>query len=159
MGALIAIMRNRPFVRAFTEWFATVDLGDIMTFEPAKSRDAVEISFLVGGSALHGYAHAAGMSVSASWSGEVYDRLWDDDLVPVHEPYGWCCTLCSQAERAHFPTIEDLWADHLFAPLHEWVNGHLRPAVALEFYRNGGVTWALLKQVKLVGHIASVDLK
>lgn len=152
--------QDRPFTRAFSGWFAvTVDIHDMMAFEICEHRDAVEISFLVGGGTLHGYAYAAGISISASWMNEVYDRLWDDDLVPVHEPYGWCCTLCSQAERAHFPTIEDLWADHLFAPLHEWVNGHLRQAVVLEFYSNGGATWALLKQAKSAGHITSVDLK
>lgn len=136
--------QDHPFVCAFAGWFATAHLGDIMTFGAAKGRDAVEIDFLICDGALHGYAHPAGLSISASWMNEVYDILWDDDLIANHGPHGWSCSLCPTTERQHFPTVEALWIAHLFDPLRRWVDEQLRPAVMLEFHRHSGATWAKL---------------
>lgn len=138
--------QDHPFARAFSAWFATADLGDIIAFEPAKGRDAVEISFRISDGSLHGYAQPTGISVSASWMEEVYDLLWDDDLIADHGPQGWCCSLCSSKERQPFPTIEALWINHLFAPLRRWVDEQLRPAVMLEFHQHCGATWVKLHQ-------------
>lgn len=139
--------QDHPFVRAFAEWFETAHLGDIMTFEPAKGDEAVEIDFLIGDGALHGYAHPAGLSISASRMNEAYDMLWDDDLIANHGPRGWSCSLCPPTERQHFPMIEALWIAHLFDPLRRWVDEQLRPAVMLEFHRHDGATWAKLHQI------------
>lgn len=139
--------QDHPFARAFSAWFATADLGDIIAFEPAKGRDAVEISFLIGDGSLHGYAQPTGISIKASWKDEVYDMLWDDDLMANHGPHGWSCSLCPPTERQHFLTIEALWKDHLFEPLRRWSDERLRPARALEFHQSDGATWARLTTV------------
>lgn len=65
------IEQHQPFTEAFNAWFASaVDLHDIMAFERRADRDAVEINFLTGGGALHGYAHKGGISIEAVWDGE-----------------------------------------------------------------------------------------
>lgn len=137
--------QDRPFVRAFTEWFAAaVDLHDIMAFEPCEDRDAVEVNFLTGGGALHGYAHKGGISIAAVWDGECWDFLFDEDVVSELRPDGWCCSLCSADRQSYFPSVGALWVDHLFQPLRQWITMKLFMAKGIGFYGRGGMTRAKL---------------
>lgn len=139
--------RNHPFSAAFEAWYAAAtDLHDFMAIELSADRDTIEISFLIGDGALHGHAHAGGISIVAAWKGEIYDMLWDDDLIAQHGPQGWFCSLCSPTDRPYFPTVEALWIEHLFDSFRRWVDGQLRPAVMLEFHRRDGATWAKLRR-------------
>ena len=141
----MAAGHDRPFTRAFAAWFATAaDLHDIMVIEPCADRDAVDIKFRIGGDALQGYAHAAGISISALWKGECWDFLFDRDVVAEVGPGGWFCTLCPEQDRPHFNSIESLWVDHLFQPLRDWVTTQLIPAKTIGFYGGSGITWAKL---------------
>jgi hypothetical protein len=141
----MAAGHDLPFTRAFAAWFATAaDLHIVMVIEPCVDRDAVDIKFLTGGGALQGYAHAAGISISALWEGECWDFLHDRDVVAEFGPGGWFCTLCPADDRSHFPSIKALWEDHLFRPLKDWITTQLNSAKAIGFYCGDGVTWAKL---------------
>ncbi len=134
---------DRPFTRAFAAWFAmATDLHSVMVFEPCVDRDAVEIKFLTGGGALQGYAHAAGISISALWKDECWDFLFDRDVVAELGPSGWFCPLCALEDRKNFASIEFLWIDHLFRPLAEWVKETVMDSILLVFYQAKGATWA-----------------
>lgn len=98
--------QQRPFIESFTSWFSpAVDLHEIVAYKPCKDRDAVEINFLTGGGALHGYAHKGGISVAA---------MHDDDLVAGCELEGWHCSMCAVEIRLYFPSVTELWCQ---APL------------------------------------------
>lgn len=152
--------QDRPLVRAFTEWFAVaVDLHDIMAFAPCEDRDAVEIGFLIGGSALHGYTHTAGISIAAMMGDECWDFLFDEDVVPGSDAEGWFCTACPAEDRPYFPSIETLWEAHLFEPLRRWVDEKLRPAAVLEFHEiHGGTSARLMPTAKAKDAVFVVGL-
>lgn len=134
----------RPFSVAFGIWFsASADLHDIVACEACADRDAVMIHFLIGDGALQGYAHSQGISVSALRDGECWDLLMDEDLVAENEADGWFCALCPADGRQHLPSIETLWADHLFEAFRRWVST-LGEAQGVGFYGGGGITWAKL---------------
>ena len=135
--------RERPFTRAFTSWFATAaDLHDTMVIDPSADHDAVDIKFRIGGGALQGFAHSAGISISALWKGECWDFLFDRDVVAQVGLGGWFCTLCSLEDQKHFASIEFLWIDHLFHPLAEWLKEIVIDSNLLIFYQAKGATWA-----------------
>lgn len=137
---------DTPFATAFGAWFAVaVDLHDTMAFATGEDRDSIEINFLVGDGALRGYAHKEGISVAAMLDGECWDFMFDEDLVAVNDGADWVCSLCPSSHRRLFSSIEALWIDHLFEPLRRWGNEKLRPAISLEFHRQGDATWARLR--------------
>lgn len=71
----------RPFVGTFIDWFAAMaDLHNIIVIAPHADLDAIDFKFNTGGGALHGYVHAAGISVAAMWENECWDFLLDQDL-------------------------------------------------------------------------------
>jgi hypothetical protein len=141
----MATAHDRPFAHAFAEWFdGAVDLHDIMRIDPRPDRDEVEISFHFGDGALHGYAHQSGISISAMLGREVWDFLWDEDVLAQHGAAGWFCKLCPAEDRPYYPSIEALWAAHLFEALRLWIAEKLRPAEMLEFGGGDGMTWARL---------------
>ncbi|MFC3442163.1 hypothetical protein ACFOKF_13380 [Sphingobium rhizovicinum] len=142
---MAAILPEQSFANAFTSWLdAVADVRDIMVVEPCADRDAVDIKFVIGDGALHGYAHSAGISISALWDGECWDFLFDRDVVAECGSKGWFCTLCPTEERSFFPAIECLWEDHLFHPLRDWITTQLIPAKAIVLHGDGGATWARL---------------
>lgn len=137
--------QERPFTDAFGAWFAAAaDLHDIMAFEPCKHRDAVEINFFPGSDALHGYAHPAGINVSAIKDGECWDFLFDEDLVAKRDAAGWFCALCPSYDRRHYPSIAELWTVHFFEALSKWIDDKLRPATTIAFHGHNGATSAKL---------------
>lgn len=147
-------MRHRPFVRAFTEWFArSTDLHDILVVEPHSEQDAIEISFQVGVGALRGYAHSIGVTVSAMRDEECYDFIFDQETVVADDENGYFCSLCSVKEPDYFASVEGLWEDHLLEPLHRWVDEVLRSAAVLELFQQGGMSWARLRQPDEVADI------
>jgi len=135
---------DEPFFNGFGRWFATTKLNDIISFAPSPDSDAVEINFLIGGGAIQGYAHPAGISVSAMREGECWDFLFDRDVAIQDHLKGWFCTLCLAEDRSHFASVEALLQDHLFRPFDEWITTQLIPANAIGFYGGDGVTWAKL---------------
>lgn len=139
-----AIEGARPFTEAFTSWFAAAGLHDLVAFEPCADRDAVDVSFLIGGRTLQGYAHPSGISIAAMLGGECWDFLFDEDVMPVNDGAAWFCSLCEPNDRHLFPSIEVVWVDHLFDPLCRWIDEQLRPANALEYHRVEGATWVRL---------------
>ncbi|MGA1809475.1 hypothetical protein VHN57_20385 [Sphingobium sp. WW5] len=141
---MLAIEGMRPFTEAFTSWFATAGLDDLVAFEPCADRDTVDISFLIGGRAMQGYAHPSGISIAAMLGEECWDFLFDEDVVPVNDGAAWFCSLCEPNDRRLFLSIEALWVSHLFEPLRRWINEQLRPATALEYHRVDGATWVRL---------------
>lgn len=142
---MVEAEQQRPYTEAFNAWFASaVDLHDIMAFERCEDRDAMEINFLTGGGALHGYAHNGGISIAAVWDGECWDFLFDEDVVAEHTTDGWHCSLCPADQRAFFSSVEALWTDHLFQPLWRWITMQLLRAKGVGFYGGGGMTWAKL---------------
>ncbi len=85
-----------------------------------------------------------GVTVAVKWDGECWDLLFDDDLVARRTAAGeWHCKLCPRP-RTKFARIEDLWIDHLFAPLADWIERALMPARALFLCEIKGVRWASL---------------
>lgn len=138
-----------PFVVAFDAWYAATDLHDIMVIEPSADRDTIEISFLIGGEAVQGYAHPCGIGIAAMMGDECWDFLFDEDVVPGSDAEGWFCKACPAEDRPHFPSIENLWGTHLFEPLRRWVDEKLRPAGVLEFHEiNGGTSARLMPTAK-----------
>lgn len=141
------MVRRRPFSDAFREWFTNaVDLHDIMSLRPASDHDAVEIVFSIGAGALQGYGHRNGISVAALRDQQVWDYLYDLDIVAEFSQDGWSCSLCIE-DREYFHSVEGLWATHSFEALRKWVDEILRPAEMLEFCGGDGVTWARLTDV------------
>jgi hypothetical protein len=137
--------QHRPFTDAFREWFATaIDVHHIMSFEPCGDRDAVEINFSVGGRALEGHANSGGVSVAAILRQECWDLLLDEDVVAENGSEGWSCSLCAIDDRRHYHSITNLWEDHLFRPLKNWIVTSLIPARAISFHSYEGATWAAL---------------
>lgn len=139
--------RTHPFSATFDAWFATAfDLHDIMSLQPSSDHDAVEIVFSMGDGALRGYGHPNGISIAAMRDQQVWDYLYDLDVVPENSPEGWFCSLCLEG-RESFPSIEALWMSHSFEALRGWVNQQLRPAAILEYCGDDGVRWARLTDV------------
>lgn len=144
---MVAIKGARPFTEAFTSWFAAAGLHELVAVEPCVDRDTVDISFLIGGRALQGYAHRFGISIAAMLGEECRDILFDEDVVRVNDGAAWFCSLCEPNDRRFFPSIEALWVDHLFDPLRRWTDEQLRPATELEYHLvDGGTGVRLTKE-------------
>lgn len=144
---MLHVEPKRSFADAFSHWFSTAaDLHGVILVEPCTDHDAVDIKFWIGDATLHGYADAAGISVSASLEGECWDFLFERDLLAAQDADGWHCTLCPEPDRPQFDTIQRLLDDHLFCPLHEWITTQLLTARAIGFFGDGegGMTWATL---------------
>ena len=67
------------------------------------------------------------------------------DIDPVHTPEGYVCRLCRDhpdkpenggVNAARFQTRAELWEDHLFRPLMNWVNNELANARWLRLLGN-----------------------
>ena len=152
------VQQQRLFTETFASWFAAAGLHDIMAVEPCVGRDAVEITFLIGGGALRGYAHPVGISIAAIKDHECWDFLFDEDLVVERDAGGWFCSLCHVDEQPRFLTIDALWKAHLFERFQAWAEEKLRPATVVEFHRIDGATWAHLANEPSDTSTATVSL-
>ncbi len=91
-------------------------------------------------------ARPGNLGVWVVWQGVIWDALLDLDVLPVSIRQGFTCQLCKAPPKC-WPSLEALWADHLFEPFLEWVNEHFDKADAvLLFGRADASTMAQLRQ-------------
>ena len=86
--------------------------------------------------------------ISVAWRQSTWDILFWEEVDPVlNEQHSFCRICAAQDARPKtFPTLEALWADHLFDPLGRYV-ARLQAADRLALYSvGGGTTWAELQK-------------
>jgi hypothetical protein len=107
---------------------------------------SVLIRFMNHPECLQITARPSNLGVWVVWQGVNWDALLDVDVLPVPTRQGFRCQLCEGSPKC-WPSLEVLWADHLFEPFLEWVNQHYDKADAVLLFGSADAsTIAQLKQ-------------
>ncbi len=89
----------------------------------------------MGAPFLHGWLDRHEIVIAVDYDGMTSDLILDLETFPEHGEAGVVCRLCSRDERRVFASREELWRDHLFEPLLQWVNETLALAVAIALFQ------------------------
>ncbi|MBX9651051.1 MAG: hypothetical protein K2X57_28780 [Xanthobacteraceae bacterium] len=84
------------------------------------------------------------INIAAVLNGELYDFLYDDDILIEIDAAGFYCGCCLPEFQKHYATIENLRREHLFDGLNAWITKDLLPARWLSIHSKGGTTYAEL---------------
>jgi len=132
------LRRARPHHRAFRDW---LDLNRSRFTHPVELHDNpggwATFSFFGIHRALSGGLTESGLCVSATYQGDCWDFLFDEDAYPRKVPGGYECRECLPAHKKLFASRAALWHDHLFEPLLTWVNEELACATWLVLEATG----------------------
>lgn len=83
--------------------------------------------------------------IYVSHQGECWDILIDFGVAERKSSAGYYCELCEPDTRGFFSTREELWIEHCFEPLLEWVNGSFDNSHWVYLLATKGATWAEIK--------------
>ncbi len=125
---------RRALHRAFARWLELNLHRFAIPLRFTKRTDEVwNFAFVGVTEVLSGWINTYEITVAAEWDGAAWDLIFDVDASPVRVSDGFVCRICCSDKRVVFPSREALWADHLFEPFIDWVNGTLavRPWLAL----------------------------
>jgi hypothetical protein len=144
------LRRARPHHRAFRDW---LELNRSRFTRPVELHDNPDgwatFSFVGIHRALSGGLTESGLCVSATYQGDCWDFLFDEDAYPRKVPGGYECSECLPAHKKLFASRAALWHDHLFERLLTWVNEELACATWLVLEATGdGSSWAVLAETK-----------
>lgn len=149
-------VKVRPRIqRAFFAWL--IRNRDRLSFDlliEGRTDSFIEFSFVGVNRAISAALTPYGITVSAEWNGDCWDFLMDHDSYPKRGPAGYFCPLCldyfhethpGEASTKIFPSREAVWADDIFEPFLEWVNGDLANATYLGLFGDPDYgSWAKL---------------
>jgi hypothetical protein len=123
------LRRARPHHRVFHDW---LDGNRSRFAHPVELQKKPgqwgKYSFAGIHPAISGSLTESGLNVSAEYQGECWDLLFDVDAYPKKVPEGYVCRECLPGYQKLFVSRSDLWADHLFERLLNWVNEELSRA-------------------------------
>jgi hypothetical protein len=123
---------RRALHNAFFQWYATNEDRFAIRLKLLKHTGAcLDIGFCGINPILTAHLIDDGLNVSVVSEGTYWDTILDLDALPKRAPGGYVCDFCLEGHRRVFPSLEDLWRDHLFEPFLEWVNDDLAKAEAL----------------------------
>jgi hypothetical protein len=100
--------------------------------------------FDVGTPLVHGSLDRHEMGIAVRDDDTTRDLILVLEAFPERIGAEIVCTQCARNERRVFSNREELWRDHLFEPLLQWVNEALAPAVAIAVFEFDGATEAKL---------------
>jgi len=100
--------------------------------------------FDVGAPLLHGWLDRHEIGIAVGDDHTTWDLILVLEAVPERTGAGVVCIQCARNEQRVFSSREELWRDHLFEPLLQWVNETLAPAVAIALFEYDGATEAKL---------------
>lgn len=154
--------RPRPRIqRAFFQWLD--EHRDDLLIQPVIERRTdrrIELHFRGVTPAIWLEITRSEATVGISHEGHVWDLLWSDAAVPRPSGDGrWLCGLCRDEGRSLrvFQTREQLWREHLFNALGDWINDTLASSDRIALYAVEGATWArLLKPGENPGDVVAV---
>jgi hypothetical protein len=90
----------------------------------------------------------AEIEIFVEYDNQRWDIIFNHDLEAKRDDREWFCELCAKQGNPYrvFSTLEELWVEHLFNPLLNWVNSELAKAEALAICGSieSGATWAIL---------------
>ena len=104
----------------------------------------IRFEFDVGGPFLHGWLNRHEIVIAVDDDETTWDLILNLEAFPERSDGGIICGLCTHDKRRVFASREELWCDHLFEPLLQWVNETLAPAVAIALLEYNGMTEAKL---------------
>ena len=139
-------MPRRKIQRAFLSWLeesrGRLALGIRLR---TRTDEVLEFSFAGISPAISGALTPHEINVHAMHENVCWDFLLSIDALPKRaRGGGFFCETCPPGARV-FADRPALWADHLFEPLLEWVNGDLARAKWLALFGDPGrATWARL---------------
>lgn len=154
---------NRRAEAMFEDWL-TQNAGRFY-HPPVKVNDAkghkARWKFTGVTDALEIWPTAHDISVACTFKGQLFDFLLSPDIGPAKiAPGKYLCSICVREymdllrnkKPKVFPSIESLYADHLFDPLLAWANKNLRQDKFLGLYGNPPHTnsWAWISSLKKV---------
>jgi len=117
---------RRALHRAFARWLEANSSLLPVSVRFTKRTDRVwSFAFVGVTEILSGWINTFEISVAAEWDGGAWDLILDLDAYPVRVSGGFACRVCEPEKRVVFPSLEGLWADHLFEPFLAWVNDEL----------------------------------
>ena len=83
------------------------------------------------------------IEVHAFYKGDHWDILQFFDMPEIDlEMGGYYCRRCDSTRRRFYPSGEDLFAEHCFEPLLQWVNKAFHERCVLCFFKIPGGKWA-----------------
>jgi len=135
------------FQKAFVDWYA----GSRSRFQVPISLKMVKpgcvlIRFTMHPTFLKITARPNNLGVWVEWQGVTWDALLDLDVLAGQTRQGLTCRLCEGSPH-YWPSLEALWADHLFEPFLAWVNERYAKADAVLLFGNADTfTMAKLRQ-------------
>lgn len=106
--------------------------------------DRIDLQIKTRRNVLRGHLRPDDITIAAEYGGETWDLLFTLDVYPEPVAGGVVCMICEESDRRLFPTVEELWRDHLFDPFGKWIAEKVVGAGVLAFYKldGGGATWA-----------------
>lgn len=156
-------MVTLPFpLRLFVRWITENRSSFVIPIAIDRtSRDAVHFHFQGVAKSLSGVLCRDGqLMVMASLEGECWDILIDFDLAErVAADRRYTCELCHPSSRKDYALRRDLWIEHSFVPLLQWINDVLAKNRFIEFHQlsQGGSTWVKLSVNETIRGGASTD--
>ncbi len=139
-------MTVRPRIqRAFLKWLdeSAPRLKQRIIVQRRTDR-LICFEFDVGTPLLHGWLDRHEIVVAVDDDETTWDLILNLEAYPERTEAGVVCSLCTDDERRVFASRDELWRDHLFEPLLQWVNETLAPAVAIALFEYHGMTQAKL---------------
>ena len=129
-------MRQTGYLRCFTRWLRENKsrFPYEVTVIAKKNASALKFQGVCPELKISVYRNYNLYSVTASaiYQSEMWDLIWDLDLIVAKEGVYYYCILCDKAKR--YKTKRELYIDHNFEPLVEWVCENLTPNNYLCFY-------------------------
>jgi hypothetical protein len=99
-----------------------------------RTDEAIRFEFGVGAPYLHGWLNRREVVVAVNVEEMTWDLILNLEADPERTEGGVACSLCDDDKRRVFASREELWRDHLFERLLQWVNETLAPAVAITLF-------------------------
>jgi hypothetical protein len=123
---------RRPLHNDFFQWYATNEDRFSIRLELLRhTGGCLDIGFRGINPILTAHLSDDEITVSVVSEGTYWDTILDLDSLPKPARGGYVCDFCLEEHQRVFPSLEDLWRDHLFEPFLDWVNDDLAKAEGL----------------------------
>ncbi|MBF0266658.1 MAG: hypothetical protein HQL46_15455 [Gammaproteobacteria bacterium] len=102
-------------------------------FISAKRKWGYHFKFNGITSSIKGHINKYGLSIAVEYENEVYDLIFDIDIIPTRSIDGYYCKLCDDAfingdredKPSIYPSKANLWEEHTLEPFLDWSNTFL----------------------------------
>jgi hypothetical protein len=138
----------RPLVSAipdaFRRWFAEARCRVEIPLIPWRiTANSVELLVRTIDPGLRVLVRPDGLDMIVDHERTAWDVLLSVDVEPITMARGFKCAHCEPSERRLFSSLDELWVDHLFAPLEDFMK-RLAEHDFVALYAMGGSNWARL---------------